>query len=180
MKYFKKIEGEQVYLSPMNMDDILTNVKWMNDFNITDKIASSTKQITIETETNWLDKTLKSGDYEFAIIRKSDDKLIGNCGFSDIKWIHQSAEVGIFIGEIENRSKGYGSEALKLLISYGFNYLNFNNIMLKVFSFNDHAINVYKKVGFNEFGRRKKSYYLKGKWYDDIYMEILREDFFKD
>ena len=52
--------------------------------------------------------------------------------------------------------------------------------MLKVFSFNDHAINVYKKVGFNEFGRRKKSYYLKGKWYDDIYMEILREDFFKD
>ena len=43
MKYFKKIEGEKVYLSPMNMDDILTNVKWMNDFNITDKIASSTK-----------------------------------------------------------------------------------------------------------------------------------------
>ena len=36
---------------------------------------------------------------------------------------------------------------------------------------------VIKKVGFNEFGRRRESYYLNGKYYDDIYMDILAKEF---
>ena len=49
--------------------------------------------------------------------------------------------------------------------------------MLKVFSFNERAISCYKKVGFKEMGRRRQSYYLKGKFYNDVYMDILREEF---
>lgn len=61
------------------------------------------------------------------------------------------------IGEEENRNKGYGTETLKLLISYGFDYLNLNNIMLSVYSFNGNAISCYKKVGFKEIGRRRET-----------------------
>lgn len=77
--------------------------------------------------------------------------------------------------EIEdNRNKGYGAEVLDLLLDYGFNYLNLNNIMLNVKSFNERAIACYKKVGFKEFGRRRESYFLNGKYYDDIQFELLK------
>jgi RimJ/RimL family protein N-acetyltransferase len=46
--------------------------------------------------------------------------------------------------------------------------------MLKVFSFNERAINCYKKVGFKEIGRRRQSYYLKGQFHDEVYMDILK------
>ena len=49
--------------------------------------------------------------------------------------------------------------------------------MLKVFSFNERAIHVYEKVGFKEIGRRRKSYYLNGAYYDDVFMDILKEEF---
>ena len=66
---------------------------------------------------------------------------------------------------------------LKLLLDYGFNYLNFKNIMLKVYSFNERAMKAYKKVGFKEIGRRRESYFLNGKYYDDVYMDILSDEF---
>ncbi|WMJ76060.1 MULTISPECIES: GNAT family N-acetyltransferase [unclassified Sedimentibacter] len=177
MKYFKKLEGSKVYLSPINIDDAEIYVKWLNDFNVTDGIGTSSATVSLESEKEWLSKN--TSGYQFAIIRLEDDKLIGNCGFHGIMQLRQCAEVGLFIGDEENRSKGYGQDALDLLVSYGFDYLNLNNIMLKVFSFNERAISCYKKVGFKEIGRRRESYYLKGKFYDDVYMDILKKEYCK-
>ena len=115
MKYFKKIEGEKVYLSPMNLEDIEKYVKWMNDFSTTDGLGSSSKVTTFESERAWLINNMDKKEQQFAIVLKETDKLIGNCGFVDINHLHQRGEVGLFIGEEENRSKGYGTEALSLL-----------------------------------------------------------------
>lgn len=174
MNYFKKLIGKRVYLSPMNVEDAETYVKWLNDFNITDGLGTSSIIISLEGEKEWISHN--SDKYHFAIINLENDKLIGNCGFNELEQLRQCAEVGLFIGDEENRNKGYGEEVLNLLLNYGFNYLNLNNIMLKVFSFNKRAINCYKKVGFKEIGRRRQAYYLKGKFYDEVYMDILRED----
>ena len=135
--------------------------------------------INLESEKDWIDNILKSGDYIFSIIRKSDDKLIGNCGFNKIDKIDRTATVGIFIGDESNHNKGLGTDSLKTLIKYGFDILNLNNIELQVFDFNERAINCYKKVGFKEYGRRHQSYYLNNEYHDEIYMEILREDYYK-
>ena len=174
MKYYKKLVGEHIYLSPMSVEDVETYVKWLNDFNVTNPIGSSFRITSLESEKQWLANN--SSKYQFAIVRLEDDKLIGNCGIESIDHIRQCAEVGLFIGDEENRNKGYGAEVLKLLLDYGFNYLNLNNIMLKVFSFNERAISCYKKVGFKEIGRRRKSYFVNGKFYDEVYMDILREE----
>lgn len=178
--YYKKIEGERIYLSPMCIEDAPKYVKWMNDFKVTDGINSSAKVITLENEIKWLEENCKTGNYNFAIVKKENDELIGICSFHDIDKIYGTATVGIFIGEEENRNKGYGREALNLLISYGFDYLNLYNIMLNVYSFNKNAINCYKKVGFKEFGRRRNAIMQKNKRYDIIYMDIIREEFYKE
>lgn len=174
MKYYKKLVGHKVYLSPICLEDAETYTKWLNDLSVTEKLGTSSNMISVCGEQEWINKN--SQRTIFAIIKTENDELIGNCGFNNVNQIHQCAEVGIFIGDEENRNNGYGSEAMSLLIDFGFNHLNLNNIMLKVFAFNEHAINCYKKAGFKEIGRRRQAYYLRGKYHDEIFMDIIRSD----
>lgn len=179
MRYFKKIIGENIYLSPINVEDIEIYMKWMNDKNVTDNIGQTQYVTTFEKEKEWLESTNKGNKYQFAIINNNDE-LIGNCSLFDLDFINGNATVGIFIGEEKYRGKGLGTETLKLLIGYGFNNLNLNNIMLTVFSFNERAIKCYKKVGFKEIGRRRKNITINNKRYDTIYMDIIREEYYKE
>ena len=177
MKYYKKLIGERIYLSPVSVEDAEKYVEWFCDFKTTDGIGKSSSIMTVESEREWLENTLKNNDLNFAIVDLENDELIGNCGIMNINHINRSAEVGIFIGDEENRNKGYGAETLQLLLDYGFNYLNMNNIMLNVKSFNERAIACYKKVGFKEYGRRREAYFLNGKYYDHVFMDILAREF---
>ena len=177
MKYYKKLVGERIYLSPMSIEDAEKYVEWFSDFKMTDGIEKSNRIITIEAEREWLEKKVKSNDYSFAIVKLENDELIGNCEIHDIDWKNRRGAVGLFIGEEENRSKGYGTESLRVLLDFGFNYLNLKNIMLRVKSFNERAIACYTKIGFKEFGKRRESYFLNGNYYDEIYMDILDKEF---
>ena len=98
------------------------------------------------------------------------------CGFNDIDQRNGSAEVGIFIGVKSEWSKGYGAEALGLLLDYGFRQLNLHSIWLRAFAFNARGLACYRKLGFRECGRRHESHYINGAWQDDVMMELLRAD----
>ena len=178
MKYYKKMVGKHIYLSPMREEDAEVYAKWMNDSMITDSLGSSTMVFSEEAERSWLEENL--GEYQFAIVEKESDILIGNCGIQEVSHTFQRAEIGLFIGEEKNRGKGYGKEVLSLLLEYCFDTLNMHNVMLKVFSFNEQAIHTYKRVGFKEIGRRREAYYAKGKFWDDVYMDILKEEFTRE
>lgn len=179
VKYFKKLVGKNVYLSPLNEDDAQIYVKWFNDMSLTDRLHQSHKIYSTVTEKEWILNSLSKGLTNFAIVKVEDDTLIGNCGIMDIDNISGCATVGIFIGEEENRGKGYGKEALQLLVDFGFNSLNLKNINLSVFDFNKSAIKCYEKVGFKEYGRRHSAYFCNGKYHDIIYMEILSDYLYK-
>ena len=179
MKLFKKLVGENIYLSPPTIDeDIIEKfTMWLNDFKITDYTGRSSQIMTIEGEKRWFENQDTSTDQIFFIVRAEDDKVIGSVGLHSIDYINKTATFGIFIGDESGRNKGYGTESLKLILDYGFNYLNLNSIKLDVMEFNDRAIACYKKCGFKEYGRRRKCYFLNGKYYDKIEMDILAEEF---
>lgn len=120
---------------------------------------------------------IKNNAQIFAIVDADNDKLIGNCSIFRINERNRKAEVGIFIGDKNYWSKGYGTEALSLLIDYAFNVLNLNNIMLEVFGYNKRAINSYKKVGFKEIGRRREAIIFASEKHDEIYMDIIASEF---
>lgn len=176
MKYFKKLVGERIYLSPRNSEDAEMFVKWLNDFNITDYIGRSSELMTIDGERKYLEAK-SNPEATFVIVTLDGDKMIGTVSLEEINHIKRSAKLGIFIGDEEYRDKGYGTEAIRLILDYGFNYLNLNNIGLGLMEFNDRAYNCYKKCGFKEFGRRRKSEFVDGKYYDYILMDILKEEF---
>lgn len=176
MRYYPKLKGERIYLSPINPDDVAIYTRWFNDMEVTDNLGNSWQIFSETREAAALEDMARYG-HNFAIVKWEKDELIGNVSLMDVNNIRNTAECGIFIGEAENRTVGYGVEALELLLRYGFDVQGLHNIMLKVFEFNEVGIACYKKVGFQEIGRRRKSYRLGGKFYDEVYMDIVAEEF---
>ena len=176
MKYFKKLVGERIYLSPKNVEDVEIFTKWMNDFYVTDYTGRSSKTMTLQEEKEYLEKN-DNNKSTFAIIDIETDKIIGTLGLHDVDHINRTATLGIFIGDRDYWSKGYGTEAIQLLLDFGFNYLNLNNIDLSLMEFNQRALKCYQKCGFKESGRRRKCKFINGKYWDSIHMDILAEEF---
>lgn len=176
MRYFKKIEGERVYLSPINVEDAEKYTEWLNDLEITVNLSMPHNTYTLEQEKDAL-KSLSDEGYNFAIVNQADDQLLGNCGLMNVNLVNRIGEVGIFIGNKSFWNQGYGTEAMKLLLDYAFNLLNLNNIILKVYAFNKRAYHCYKKCGFKEIGRRREAHIIAGEKYDEIYMDILASEF---
>ena len=174
MKYFRKIQGERLYLSPMHTDDVEIFTKWLNDPDVAPYLAHYSRMISLAIEKKKLEEMVTEGQ-NFAIVT-NDDVLIGTISLMHINHINQTATVGLFIGEKGERGKGYGTEAMRLIVGFGFNTLNLQNIMLQVQADNEQAIASYKKCGFTEFGRRRKAQFKEGRFVDLIHMETLREE----
>lgn len=176
MKYFKKIIGDRIYLSPRNSEDVEQFTQWLNDFETTDYLGRSGTLITIEGEKKYLEEN-NSPESTFVIVTLDNNKMIGTVSLEKINWRNRTATLGIFIGDKDFRNKGYGTEAIKLILEYGFKYLNLYNIKLDLMGFNERALKCYEKCGFKEYGRRRKCEYLNGKYYDIISMDILSDEF---
>ena len=172
MKYFKKLEGEHVYLSPINVEDTEKYVKWLNNYDIVKYLNIYNSMVSLEGEREFLSKEANK-EFMFAIIKKDNDELLGNVGLDSISYKNGSATLGIFMGEEANLGKGYGSEAIKLVIHYAFNDLRLHSINLKVFDDNLRAQKAYQKCGFVECGRLHDSLYRGGQYHDEIIMEIV-------
>jgi RimJ/RimL family protein N-acetyltransferase len=173
--YFKKMAGRRCYLSPLDPEEAEKYVGWLSDMEVAQYLKVSYRIISLDSEREILEKFARQGDH-FAIVDVKTDELIGGCGLLNLDSVNRSSEVGIFIGEKSYWNKGYGEEALRLLLDYAFNILNLESLMLNVYSFNTRAIRCYRKVGFREIGRRRRAKRIQGRIYDVIYMDILAEE----
>lgn len=179
MERIKKIVGKKVSLSPITIDDIPYLVNWTNDFNTSDGLGYSDFVASYNSMRENIENDLRKERPSFIIIKNDTNEIIGGCRIFNTEYLHRTANTSIVIDK-SFQNKGYGEEALNLLLDYAFNYLNFYNILLTVYSFNIPAIKCYEKVGFKQIGKRTKSRYLNNKWYDIIYMEMLKDNFKKD
>lgn len=180
MSYIKKLIGDRIYLSPKGIseEEINKYTEWMNDFQVTDYTGRSSQIMTWQREKEYLENATKNNDNKsFNIIDLESDKLIGTVGLEHFNYIDRSAVLGIFIGESDFRSNGYGSEAIKLLLEYGFKYLNLHSIRLNLLSINERAHKCYLKCGFKDTGCSREAIFLNGKYYDKLHMDILENEF---
>ena len=140
MQYFRKIVGDRIYLSPRGASDeeIEKFTEWMNDFQVTDYINKSEQIMTAIGEKEWLENTARKNENKnFNIIDLNSNKLIGTIGLEKFNWTSRNAVLGIFIGDKNYRNNGYGTEAIKLLLEFGFKYLNLHSIRLSLLSVNE-------------------------------------------
>ena len=179
MRYFKKLKGDRIYLSPINTEDVEQYTQWLNDLDVTISLGNPGVIYGIEKEREAIEQMIKGGT-DFAIVTHDEDRLIGNCGLFSITERNRKATMGIMIGDKNYWDQGYGREAIELLLNYGFNILNLHNIMLSVYSFNKRAIKCYLTIGFKEIGKRREAYILGKRKYDEILMDMLADDFNHD
>lgn len=172
--YFKKLVGKKCYLSPVDVADFQKYTEWLNDLEITRNLLASSWSLNEMVEKEALEKI--SREHSYAIVDLKNNELIGVCGLHDISHLYRRCELGIFLGNKAFLGLGYGEDAIRQLVRYGFEYLNMRNIMLRVFEFNERAIRCYKKVGFKEIGRRRQGIELERKTFDIIFMDLLYED----
>lgn len=127
----------------------------------------------------WIEKGQEKdppSSYSFCIRTLNDNRLIGFIGLDGELFPHGEAFVGIGIGEREFWSKGYGTDAMKVILRFGFEELNLRRVALDTFEYNPRAIRSYEKAGFAHEGRVRKCLYREGRRWDLIFMGILREE----
>jgi len=136
-------------------------------------IFSSPDSIEVEYK-----RLLKSRtDVVFAIVDKKTDRAIGITGLYDISWIPRHGDLRIAIGEKKSWGKGYGAEAVELLLGYAFGKLSLNSVQLGVNAEDKRANSCYKRAGFVYEGTRREFVYRNGRYYDANLYSILRSEF---
>ena len=179
MKYFPKVSRGNIYLSPINPEDYEVWTKFMNDSRITDGINQTKAILSINKEKEFLEKYSKDDDpteKAFTIVNKNNDKMLWITDLGDINCIDGTARLWISIWNYDEHNKWYWTDAVNAILLFGFHTLNLRNIDLHVFSFNEKAIKCYQKVWFQEYWRRKETHYCNGKFRDEIYMDITKEN----
>ncbi len=127
----------------------------------------------------WLEKDMEKSQNDnlfFAIRTLDSQALIGFIGLFDLFIIHGDALVVIALGERDYWGKGYGTDAMRIMLRYSFNELNLRRAGLIVFDYNPRAIRSYEKAGFIPEGRVREVIERDGKRWDFLYMGILREE----
>jgi RimJ/RimL family protein N-acetyltransferase len=170
--------GTKCYLSPIDINDADKYTAWLNDMEITQYLTLFHINVSEVSEREILSSISK--DHNYGIIDIESNKLIGNCGLMNIDHINRTCEIGIFIGDKMFLNKGYGKESMTLLINYAFIALNINNILLRVYSFNERAISCYTNVGFKVIGRIRNAITRNRKKHDIILMDIIPEDYYRE
>lgn len=172
-------ESERVKLRKMTIEDTELYHIWRNDM----EVMRSTNPILDvhppEATRDFVDQVILNAQSakSYMIIEKEKELPIGITSLINIDYKNRNAECIIDIGEKDYWSKGYGSEALKLLLDYAFFEINLHRISLKVFSFNEKAIRLYEKMGFRQEGSSREGLFREGTWHDIIHMGLLQKEY---
>jgi len=178
--YHPFIEGKKIYLRGLEKNDLVGNMfQWANDPEVTYYMFMGAMPNSMELlEEEYEQLTKSRNDVVFAVVEKDTDLHIGNVGLYVINWISRAAEFRIIIGEKEYWNKGYGTEATKLTVQYGFEKLNLNKVWLGVNAEYKGAIKAYENAGFVHEGILRQEIYRNGKYYDAARMSILGDEYF--
>jgi RimJ/RimL family protein N-acetyltransferase len=166
--------GKLVTIGPILPDDTASIFLWRNDVAAA-KLDLPYRPVDWMSYNNWLnDVGRDSARVLFAIRKLVEPQIIGFALLSAIHPIHRSAELGIRIGQEQDRGNGYGKEATMLMLDYAWKSLNLNRVQLEVFANNERAIRTYRSVGFEHEGTRKRAAFIDGEWIDVAFMGALR------
>ena len=156
------------------------NVRWARDSEYMRLLDSNVSApVSVKKIIEWIEKDLEKNvptEYYFLIRTLEDERLIGVIGLDGSIIPHGEAYLGIGIGERELWGKGYGSDAMQVILRYVFSELNLQRVSLNTFEYNPRAIRSYEKVGFVHEGRVRGYLHRSGKRWALIYMAILREE----
>jgi RimJ/RimL family protein N-acetyltransferase len=169
------LTGERVRLRGVRDDDLPVLAKWEMD---PGRMATLSNWVIPPSETaakgrlaNW--SANEKDDAGFAIETLDDPSvLVGSIHMWGARPKDRCATLAIALGR-EYIGQGYGTDAVRVMVGYGFREMGLHRVQLTVAPYNPGAIRVYEKAGFVEEGRQRESVLHDGRWYDEVLMSIL-------
>lgn len=175
--HFKKLVGKLCYLSPVDSESAEKWTEWDNDLEVTLPLGDEAYEIfTLGRNQQSIESVMEKNMHAYEIVDLETDVSIGRILLIGMDHVNRTSMLGIGIGDKSYWGRGYGTEAIRLLLEYSFNILNLHSVWLGTFEFNKRAIRCYQKVGFKEIGRRREARIIAGKKYDIVFMDILASE----
>lgn len=175
------LQGKLIRLSAMEADEAgKAFSRWSRDSEFMRLFNSdAARTISITKEKKWIEKELEEQSaslYWFSIRKLDDNTLLGEIDLYVHNWSARDTFVAIGIGERDFWDKGYGTDAMNVILRYAFTEINMKRVSLGVFEYNPRAIRSYEKTGFRHEGRIRGLLNREGKRWDMLSMSILREE----
>jgi RimJ/RimL family protein N-acetyltransferase len=176
-------EGQDIRFGPIDHEkDPEIESKWTHDASFIRlydvEPARPMSAAIVKKQYEKLEKRMEESKnlYHFMIRAKADDRLIGKAVIQRIEWSNGHSVIQLGIGAAEDRRKGYGTQALKMLLRFAFAELNLFRITAYVPEYNEGAIALFKKFGFVEEVRRRKSLERDGRRWDLLVFGLLKDE----
>ena len=177
MTHYRRLAGAKCYLSPRCDSDAELFKKWDNDLEVI--LPASMNGYNTPATLAYEDpaRAKEMLKHMFVIVDGETDQPVGWCSLFFRIPENRHAVLAIMIGEKDYWARGYGQEAVTLLLDYGFNILNLNSVELGVYAFNERAIHCYERIGFKRIGIQRESRIVGGEKHDTVLMDILASEF---
>ncbi|TCS93456.1 GNAT family N-acetyltransferase [Hazenella coriacea] len=172
-------ESTKIRLRKMTSADVELYHKWRNDMEVMQSTNPFLDLYDIEETKDFVNHVILGSNTSksYMILDKESGTPIGITSLINIDFKNRHAECIIDIGEKSHWGKGFGTEAMTLLLEYAFLEMNLNRVSLRVFSFNKKAINLYEKLGFKHEGTSRQCLFRRGVWHDIVHMGLLQNEY---
>lgn len=178
------IIGENIMLREYREEDLPAIRAWVNDEETTRYLSGTFRAAQSVANTQDFLQRMMQGNGAFAsnfvIADRATQDYIGQVDFFQISWPTRCGTIGMVVGKKEMRGRGVGTEALKLLVRYGFLTLGLERAELDVHQDNARAIRCYENAGFRHEGRKRHAVFTDGRFRDLLQLSVLRDEWLAD
>lgn len=171
------LTGTNINLWGVEQFDLPLIREWVSDSELVHSAALSLFLSGNAELEQWFRRIQQDPALKVFTIKTKEGQHVGNIELSNLDFRAGSGEVGMFLGEIQSRRKGYGKDALHTLLRFAFEELNLHRVSARVIEPNKIALAFFKECGFAEEGNVKDAYFSKGRYWDIIELGMLSKDF---
>lgn len=173
-----KLQGNNIYLAALERQDC-KKLYEDNEYDFADPVEPTLFGCSTENADDWyseIQKLLRENVNIRIGIFLHDGTVIGDVALQGIDVQNRTCSVGIGIAKIENRGKGYGAEAIRLILGYAFDNIGMERVTASTLEINIPCQKAFEKLGFVLEGRARKAFYFRGKRYDYLHYSLLAHE----
>jgi diamine N-acetyltransferase len=169
------LKGKKVLLRQLEEEDAIRLLNWENDPNNW-RVSGTEAPYSLHEIQQYIataSNVRANGQLRFMIVDKNSFDPIGTVDLFDIDFKNRRTQIGVLIAALENRSKGYASEALDLIMYYAQIQLNLRNFSCAIHADNEESIRLFESKGFEQVGCRKDWYVSRNEWLDELLFQKI-------
>ncbi len=176
------LKTDRLVLRPLKLKDLDTALPNIND-SLQTRFLTFDPPMSRQKETKWIKNTWKEWKhgigFVFAAVLKETDEMIGTVDLRSVNKTHKKAGLGIFIYK-KHWENGFGTEAVKALLKFGFEKLKLNRIEYGFIAKNTRSKNLMKGLGFKIEGIQRQWFFKRGRFWDHAFGSILKSEWKKN